>query len=194
MISETEPENEEKIWKTFLRKHWKMVAVFVVGAIIAFTGAILVYLWFVEEAQLTALVPATLDLWAMGHVISFILYLILWEILLIGIPVLIAVGAIYILWWNKIPEEERKVYKEKHLFGKRSKSTDGGQGVSFLVFIAFLIKIYLDGNWNEPFANWTFDYLVHSCIIAFIWIVIIIGIPLAIGGTLWLGYEMKKNS
>jgi hypothetical protein len=193
MMAEIESENDEKIWKKFLRKHWKMTSFFVIAASIAFIGVILVFLWFVGEAQLTNLIPTTLDLWTMGHFITFLLYLIFWEILLIGIPVLIVIGAIFYLWWKKLPDEEKNEYKDKHLFGKRSRRTEGGEGISFLIFIAFVIKIYLDGNWDTPFATWTFDYLIYSCITAFIWIIIIFGIPILIGVTLWLRYEIKKK-
>ena len=193
-MEEIELENDEKIWKKFLRKHWKICSLFVIGGILAFIGAILVYLWFVADAQLTGLVPETLGLWAMGHFISFILYLILWEVLLIGIPVIIVIVGIIFLWWKKLPDDERKEYKNKHLFGKRSTRTESGEGISFLVFIAFIIKIYLDGNWNVPFATWTFDYFVYSCIWSFIWVLIIFGIPITIGGTLWLFHEMRKKS
>ena len=186
MIAETESENDNKIWKIFLRKHWKMLVLFVVGAILASIGAILVYLWFVGDAQLTGLVPATLGLWAMGHSITFLLHLIFWEFIFIGIPVIIAEAVTYFLWWKKLPDDEKEEYKSEHLFGERSHRTEGGEGISFLVFIAFIIKIFLDGNWNVAFATWTFDYFVYSCIWAFIWVLIIFGIPIAIGGTWWL--------
>jgi hypothetical protein len=190
---EIESKNGEKIWKKFLRKHWKIFSLFVVGAILAFIGAVLVYLWFVTDAQLTGLVPETLGLWAMGHFITFLLYLILWEVLLIGIPIILAIVGIIFLWWKKLPDDERNEYKSEHLFGKRSTRTESGEGISFLVFIAFIIKIYLDGNWNVPFATWTFDYFVYSCIWAFIWVLIIFGIPMAIGVTWWIIHEMRKK-
>jgi len=41
MMAETESENGSEIWKEFLKKHWNMVALFVVGAILASVGAIL---------------------------------------------------------------------------------------------------------------------------------------------------------
>ncbi|MCK5261544.1 MAG: hypothetical protein KAJ44_05145 [Thermoplasmatales archaeon] len=185
-------ENGEKIWKIFLRKHWKMLVLFVVGAILASIGAILVYLWFVGDAQLTGLVPATLGLWTMGHFVTFLLHLIFWELLFIGVPVILAAVAGW-LWWKKLPDEERKEYRCGHLFGKRSHRTEGGEGISFLIFIAFIIKVYLDGNWNVPFATWTFDYLVYSCLWALIWILIIFGIPMALGGIWWIRHEMKKE-
>ena len=185
-------ENGEKIWKIFLRRHWKMLVLFLVGAILASIGAILVYLWFVGDAQLTGLVPATLGLWTMGHFITFLLYLILWEFLFIGIPVILAAVAGW-LWWKKLPDDEKKEYKRGHLFGKHSRRTDASGGISFLVFIVFIIKVYLDGNWNVPFATWTFDYLVYSCLWALIWVLIIFGIPMLIGGTWWIHHEMKKK-
>ena len=64
MMVETESENSEKIWKKFLRRHWKMLVFFVVAAALAIIGAIYVFLWFVGEAQVTGLVPTTLNLWS----------------------------------------------------------------------------------------------------------------------------------
>ena len=193
MMVETELENGEKIWKKFLRKHWNIIVLFVVGAILVSIGAIFVYLWVVGDAQLTGLIPATLGLWAMGHIVTFLLHLIFWEAILIGIPVILA-AVVGWLWWKKLPDDEKEEYKRGHLFGKRSRRTEGGEGISFLIFIVFIIKIYLDGNWNVAFATWTFDYLVYSCLWALIWVLIIFGIPIVIGGTWWLHREMKKKS
>lgn len=188
-----ESENGEKIWKKFFRKHWKMLVLFVVVAALAVFGAIYVFLWFVGDAQLTGLVPVTLNLWTMGHLVTFLLHLIFWEVLLIGIPVIIAIAAIYFLWWKRLPDKERKEYRSGHLFGKHSRRTDGGGAISLLVNIVFIIKIYLDGNWDVPFATWKFDYLVYSYLWALIWILIIFGIPIAIGAIWWIHHEMKKK-
>lgn len=193
-MEETGSENTEEIWKKFLRKHWKMIILFVIGAILALIGAILVFLWFVGDAQLTGLVPETLGLWTMKHLVTFVLHLIFWEVLYIGIPVIIAIAIIFFLWWKRLPDEEREEYKRKNLFGTGSRSTSGGQGISLVIFIAFIIKVFRDGKWNVPIADWTFDYLVYSYLRAFIWVVIIFGIPLAIGGIGWIFYKMKKNS
>ena len=190
---ELESEPDEKIWKKFLRKHWKMLVLFVGAAILAIAGAILVFLWFVGDAQVTSLVPATVGLWTIGYLVTFLLHLIFWEVLFIGIPVIITVAALYFLWWKKIPDEERKEYRRRHLFGKSSRRTDGGGAISLLVNIVFIIKVYLDGNWNVPFATWTFDYLVYSYLWALLWILIIFGIPILLGGTWWIGREMKKK-
>jgi hypothetical protein len=187
-------DNDEKIWLQFMKKHWKMFGLCILIAILAFIDAIYVFLWFVGEAQSIGLVPKLLSFWAMGHFLPFILHLIFWEFIYVGIPLIIAFAAIYFLWWKKLPDIERKEYREGHLFGKRSSRSDASGGFSFLIFIFFCIKVYLDGNWGVAISTWTLDYLVNSCVIAIFWIAIIFGIPILIGGTLWIRYEMKKKS
>jgi hypothetical protein len=174
--------------KKFMRKHWNMIAVFIAAGILAVIGAVYVFLWFVGNAQTTGLVPSTLGLWAMGNTVSFILHAIFWELLLIGIPV--AIGAILgWQWWKRLPEAEKKEY---HL-GKGSRSSRAGGAVSPLLFIAFAIKVYVDGNWNVAISSWTLDYVVGSMITILVWIVAIIAIPAIIGIIWWIRREMNKN-
>jgi len=192
MMGETESENGyeiPQIWKKFLRKHWNMLVLFVVGAILASTGAVLVFLWFLGDAQLTGLVPTTLDLWTMEYFVTFLLHVIFWEVLFIGVPVILAAVAGW-LWWKKLPDEEKKEY---HFFGTRSRATSGGGAIELLVFIAFCIKVFTDGNWNVAFATWTFDYLVYSYLSASFWVLIIFGIPIVLGVIWWIRHEMKKK-
>ena len=178
-------------WKKFLRKHWKIMAIFTVAAILIFTGAIYVFLWFVEQAQTTGLVPSNLGLWSMGNMVMFILHAIFWELLLIGIPTII-VAIVGWQWWKRIPEEEKK---EHHFSAKPSRSTSGGGGaISLLVWIAFLIKVYTDGNWNVAVATWTLDYLDSSLLSVLMWIIIIFGIPgIVIGLIWWIANKKGKN-
>ena len=190
MMAETASKNGKEIWKKFLTKHWNMVVLFVVGAILVSIGAILVYLRFVGDAQSTGLVPATLDLWTMGYIVTFILQLILSEALLIGVAITLA--AVALVWWKILPAEEREEYARAHLFGSK-KTSGGGGAINLLLFIAFCIKVFTDGNWNKAFATWTFDYLVYSYLSACIWVLIIFGVPMAIGGILWIIYKMKKK-
>ena len=188
MAGETVVENGSD-WKKFLRKHWNIVAVFVAAGILAFIGAVYVFLWFVGNAQSTGLVPATLNMWTMGNMVSFILHAIFWELVLIGIPV--AIGAILgWQWWKRLPDEEKK---EHNLFGKRSRSSRAGGAVSPLLFIAFAIKVYVDGNWNVAIASWTLDYVVGSMITILVWIVAIFAIPATIGVIWWIRHEMNKK-
>ena len=184
--------NDNKIWKKFLREHWQICVLFIVIAVFAAVGAIYVFLSFIGDAQLTGLIPETLGVWSMGYIVTFMLHLIFWEALFIGIPVVIVIAVIYFGWWKKLPEAERKEYKDGHLFGKRSTRSDGSGFISFLVFIVFIIKIWLDGNWGVAIATWEFDYLVHTCLWALVVVLVIFGIPMLIGGTWWIRHEMKK--
>ena len=176
-------------WKKFIRNHWNIVAIFVAAGILAVAGAVYIYLWFVGDAQSTGMVPSILGLWTMGNIVTFILHLIFWELIFIGIPA--GIGAVIgWQWWKRLPDEEKKEY---HFFSKRSRTTRGGGGISALFFIAFAIKVFIDGNWNTAIATWTLDYVVDSMILILIWTAIIFGIPAAIGIIWWIHHEMKKT-
>jgi hypothetical protein len=176
-------------WKKFIRRHWKIVAIFVAAGILALTGAVYVFLWFVGNAQSTLMIPSTLGLWTMNNVVTFILNAIFWELLFIGVPAIIGAVAGW-QWWKRLPDEERKEYQ---FSGKRSQTTRGEGGVSALFFIAFCIKVFIDGNWNVAIANWTLDYVVGSMISILIWSIIIFGIPATIGIPWWIHHEMNKK-
>ena len=187
-MAENASENGSEGWKKFLRKHWNMLALSAVTVILAAVGAVYVFLWFVGDAQSTGMVPATLNLWTMGNLVTFSLHLIFWELLLIGVPVALAAAAGW-LWWRKIPNEEKKEYR---FLGKRSRTTSGGSGISALFFIAFCIKVFIDGKWNVAIATWTFDYVVYSMLSILVWGLVIFGIPAAIGVIWWISHKMRK--
>jgi len=174
-------------WRSFMRRHWGAIAIFVLAGALAFAGAIYVFLWFVGNAQSSGMVPSTLGLWTMANLVTFILYAVFWELLLIGVPM--AIGALVgWLWWRRLPEEERLGYH----FGGRSRSASGSGGVSLLFFIAFCIKVFIDGKWNVPIATFTLDYVVGSMITILVWGLIILGIPAAIALAWWISREMRK--
>jgi hypothetical protein len=174
-------------WQLFLRKHWPAFALFITAAILTFAGAVYVFLWFTGNAQSTGLVPATLGMWTMGNSISFILHAIFWELILIGIPV--AVGAVIAWqWWKHLSEAEKM-----GLSWKRSKSRNAGGAISPLLFIAFALKVYLDGNWNVAISTYTLDYVVGSMVTILLWIVAIFAIPAIVGVVWWIRHEMTKK-
>jgi hypothetical protein len=179
---------EREDWRKFIREHWAIFAVFVVAGILAVAGAVYVFWWFTGNAQTIGLVPSTLDLWTMNHVLMFVLHLIFWELVLIGIPV--AVGAVLgWQWWKRLPEDERK----RHKFGRGSRSGNVGGAISPLLFIVFAIKVYVDGNWNTAISTWTLDYVVGSMVTILVWIAAIFAIPAIVGFVWWISHGMSKN-
>jgi hypothetical protein len=175
------------VWKSFLGKHWSAFVIFAVAGVLVVVGALYVFWWFVGDAQSSGLVPDLVGLWTMNNLIMFILNLVFYELIIIGIPVV--VGAMLgWQWWKRLPVEERMGYH----WSRRTRTTRGSEGGSLLLFIGFCIKVYLDGNWNVPIANFSLNYVVDSVILVLIWVAVIIGIPGAIFGIWWVRREMKK--
>jgi hypothetical protein len=176
-------------WGRFLRKHWNILAVIIAAGILAFISAVYVFLWFTGNVQSTGLVPSTLGLWTMNNLVSFILHAIFWELLFVGVPAIIATVVGW-QWWKKLPLEEKQEYR---LFGKSSRSNRVGGAISPLFFIAFAIKVYVDGNWNIAIASWKLDYVVGSLFTILLLIVAITAIPATIGLIWWVNHEMHKK-
>jgi hypothetical protein len=186
MIEQT-PTKTESDWALFVKKHKAAFAIFVTAAILAVAGAIYVFVWFVGNAQAIELVPADLGLWSMGHIVTFLLHAIFWELVLIGIPV--AVGAVIAWqWWKHLPDKN-----EYNLSGKPNKSNGAGGAFGPLLFIAFAIKVFIDGNWGVPIASWTVDYVVGSMVTIVLWIAAIFAIPAIIGVVWWIHHETTKK-
>ena len=186
MTERTQVEESSR-WSGFLRKHWVAFAAFIAAAILAVAGAVYVFVWFAGNALSTGLVPATLGIWTMGTSILFILHAVFWELVLIGIPV--AIGAILgWQWWKRVPDAEKS-----GLSWKRSKSRNAGGAISSLLFIAFAIKVYVDGNWNVAISTYTLDYVVGSMVTILLWIVAIFAIPAIVGVVWWIRHEMTKK-
>lgn len=170
-----------------MMRHWGAVAMLVLAGALTFAGAVYVFLWFVSSAQSSGLVPSALGFWTIGNLANFILYSIFWEVLLIGVPIIVAAVVVWRWWWKRLPEDERRAC---HL--RRGRSTGGSGGVSLLFFLAFCLKVYLDGKWNVPISAFTLDYIVNSMVTILVWVLVIFGIPIAIGVTWWIRHEMRK--
>jgi len=177
----------DEVQKKFLKRHWKMTIVMAVSFTAAVIVALLVFLSVVTNALETELVPAALGQWTVGYIITFMLNVIFWELVFVGSWVIPMVGAMY-WWYTQLPDEERKAWPQ------HSRREDG-DAISFLTGLAWLIIVWLDGRWNLAFQEWTFNDLVYSWISAFLWIMLIFGIPIAIIVIIWLiKGEMKKKT
>lgn len=161
-------------WKKFLRRHWRMTLVMIGAAAAAAIVALVVFLWFVADAQATGLVPVALGQWTVGSFFAFVLNLILWELVLVGSWAILAAIAVYALWYRKLAAEERKEYEGGP---RRRRLAGGGGGFSFFVWVMWLIVVWTDGKWDLAFQTWTFDEWVYSWLAAGLWALLIVGIP-----------------
>ncbi|MFW9911649.1 MAG: hypothetical protein ACFFEU_04205, partial [Candidatus Thorarchaeota archaeon] len=138
-------------------------------------------------AQATGLLPSVLGEFTVGYFITFILHMIFWELVLVGSWVLVVVAAIYFLWYKQLPEEEQDITREKR--GRREE----GDAFGFIVAVFWLIIVWIDGRWNLAFESWTLNDWVYSWIAAFLWVLLIFGIPIAIYFFYWISQEMRKE-
>jgi hypothetical protein len=191
MTTATTVTNDSKDWMRFLRNHWYILVLFIIGVVSAAVGAVYVFLWYTANAQASSLVPKTLALWTMGNVLTFILNLVFWELVLVGVPVII-VAVVGWMWWRRLPDGKKSEY---HISDSRPRSTSGSSGIfSVLFWIAFSIRVYFEGNWNVPVSTWTLDYFVYTGAWTLIWMLVIFGIPASVIGILWwISHERTRK-
>ena len=175
-----------KAWKEFVRRHWKITLLMVGGIAVAAVAALFVFLWVVANAQATGLVPSGLGEWTVGYVLTFILNVILWELILVASWVIPVALAVVFLWYLKLPAEERRAYEGGP---RRGRAAGGSGGISFFVGLVWFVIVWTDGRWNLAFKDWTFNDLVYSWIAAGLVVLLIVGIPALI----YLGWSLRRN-
>jgi len=184
MESSKEPSNEA--WKKFLRRHGKATLSFIGAIAVAAIVAIYVFLRVVADAQTTGLVPVMFGEWTVGYLFTFVLTLILWELVFLVSWAGPAAAVVYLQWYKKLPEEERNEYEGG---SHRGRSARRDNGFSFFVGLVWLIIVWTTGRWNLAFQAWTFNDLVFSLLTAFLRVLLIVGIL----GTMYVIGFLRKD-
>ncbi len=161
-----------------------MAIALVVGILVVVIAAIHVFLWVVNDAQLTGLVPAMLGDWTVGFLLTFILHLIFWELVLVGIGSVLVALIVYFGWYQRLPLKERKGYEKSS-----RKSGDSG-GVSFFASLLWLGIVWFSGLWNKPFQNWSFNEWVYTWLTAW---GIVLGIVFILGAA-YVIYALNQRT
>jgi hypothetical protein len=189
----------KEFFRSLLRKYWYLIVLFAIGLVGAFIGAILVE-WEVINGY--GVGSWYFNDFSVGAIILFCLLSIGWIILLVGLPFLGYICLVLGVWWltlspenkgtlkNWIKEEERKDKKREHR-KKKAKQGGGTSGISAITTLAFLIIVFIDGNWFVTFANLPFSYFVYTYLLGLVWIVGIAGVVFAIVGIFWLMGKIK---
>ncbi|MHA1909153.1 MAG: hypothetical protein ACW98Y_17795 [Candidatus Thorarchaeota archaeon] len=175
----TDEEMFDEVDRKFMRKHWKTMSVFGVIGGAAIVVGLFVLTWFLATAQATGFVPAALGQWSVGIVINFILHLIFWELLLVGSWVAVLGAAIGYRWYKTLTDEEKEGKPKR---GKREHSDAFG----FFFGLLWLIVVWFDNRWNLAFESWTINDWIYSCLAAFGWGALIIGIPVLLYFVWWV--------
>jgi hypothetical protein len=181
--------NDEQFWKEEIKNHWKILILCAVIIAILIIIAVNVLIWQIQTSAIGNYGSATFDQWSLQWIVIFVIMLILWELLFIGVPAGLIFGLGGYLWWKRLPDEERTKLKEQQSTHKKARR---GCGLGFFIFIAYCIYIAIDGNFSTPFGNKPYSYWVYSYLLTIGWLLIIIGIPMAIIGLIYLRYWLKK--
>ena len=182
-MSENEEVSDETFWKGKLRKHKNALFILIIAGICVFIGFILVMLWVIEANPFVDPRTYGFNTWTLNYVVGIMILMVLWELLLVGVPVALFFGLGGYLWWRGLPEEEKQEMKErdkKKRSHKAEKYGGGGGGFSFIMFIAYCIYIAVDGNYNAQFGSRPYTYWLYSYMLTFMWIFIVLGVPTAI--------------
>ena len=173
--------SEEQYWKKKIKEHMLLFIVVIIAAAVAFIGALLVIIWFIETSPIGAQGTALIGDWSLDWIVGFYILIILWELLFVGLPAGLFFGVGGYIWWSRLSDEEKTEYKAREKKNKhRKRNAGGGGGGSFLMFIAYCIYMGVQGNYYAPFSSQPYSYWIYGMFYTLMWMFIIIGIPVCV--------------
>jgi hypothetical protein len=178
--------NEEvirkKFWTKKLKEHSKAFAVCITAVIVAFIAALLVLIWFISTSPIGNYGLATIDLWTLDWIIGFLIQYTLWALLFVGAPSALFFGLGGYLWWRSLPEEEKQEFKEreKREKARRKEKYGGSGGFGLIQFIGYALYHLIKGTNNVTFGSLPYTYWLSTWFLTFMWIFIVLGIPIVI--------------
>ena len=173
--------SEEQYWKKKIKEHMPLFIIIIIAAVVAFIGALVVIIWFIETSPIGAQGTALIGDWSLDWIVGFYILIILFELLFVGIPAGLFFGVGGYIWWKRLPEEEKAEYKAREKKNKhRKRNASGSGGGGFLMFIAYCIYMGIQGSYYAPFSSQPYSYWVYGMFYTLMWMFIIFGIPICI--------------
>ncbi|MFX1498441.1 MAG: hypothetical protein ACFFBH_13020 [Promethearchaeota archaeon] len=190
---------KESIWPGMIKKYWYALLIYVIGFIGAIVGVILVFLRYIADPGIAGGGTWTFADFSVGALVLWCIFLILWELLLVGLPILAYVVIVSVIFWFIVlPEEDKTTIKSRERKERRKvKKSRGGSGAAgFLFFIAFIIVLAIDGHlfttFGGPLAQ-PYTYYIFAYLVGVFWTIIVLGIPVLIIVIAYYGYKESKK-
>lgn len=178
-----------QFWRDAIKKHWKIMILAIIAIVSLCVVAVWVFIWHIETSFIGDFGKATFNEWSLDWVVRFMIVLILWELLFVGIPAGLIFGLGGYIWWKGLPQDEKSMFKKQET---KSNKRKGAGGFGIVIFIFYCIYIALDGNYTAPFGSQHYSYWVYSYILTVLWILLIAGIPAVIVGLYYLKKWLNK--
>ncbi len=173
--------SEKQFWKGIWSEYRTPFIVVILAGICAIIGALLVFFWFIRITPLGYYGNATIGLWRMNWVVGFMILLILFELLIVGVPAGLFFGLGGYLWWRNLTPEKKQFFKDREKKQThRKQEYGGGGGFGFFMFIFYCIYLAFDGHYNAPFGSEPYTYWIYAWFLTIMWLLIYVGIPAAI--------------
>lgn len=177
-MEENKEIKEEDFWKTKIKKHINAFIIAVIAGAIAIIGAVIVLIWFINTSNFGAQGTASFNDWTIAWIWGFFFFLILWELLFVGIAAAVFFGVGGYLWWKKLSDDEKQEFKDHRK--KEKKRRGGGAGGSFFMFVAYTVYLAVQGELHTTFGTYSYSYWIFAYLWTIAWILIVLGIPAAI--------------
>lgn len=175
----------EQFWKDKIKEHWLAFTLCIIGGICCVIGAVIVLIWFMETTPIGLYGEATFDQWSLNWMVGFIILLVLWELLFVGLPAGLVFGLGGWLWWSRLPLDERQEIKDFNNRGdKKRKHRNISGAFNIFLFISFCIYMIINGSYFAEFGSQPYSYWLYSYLQTIAWLLIIFGIPGAIIGVI----------
>lgn len=191
--------SEESFWMGMIKKHWYVLIIYGIALAGLIAGGFIV-LWKYIESWSYSILPSgpnsTFDEFSLGIFVLWIIWLILWELLYVWLPVIgYCIIVTVILWYKIIPEEDKQAIKsrEKKEKKKTKKAAGGSGGAGFLFFLVFMLVVYIDGNYWTLAGNLNYSYYLYAYLVGMFWVFIVLGIPFLIIIIIYVCKKWRKT-
>ncbi|MHA2288118.1 MAG: hypothetical protein ACXABG_04960 [Promethearchaeota archaeon] len=183
----SEEVSDEQFWKNKMKEYKWIFIVVIIAVAVIIAGVILVLIWYIETSPIGRQGDALIGEWRLDWVVGFMIQIILWELLIVGLPTGLFFGVGGYIVWSRLSDEKKEEFKardKKKTHRKRDAGSGGGG--SLFMFIAYCIYMGLQPSasygsmYNAPFNSQPYSYWIYAGLYTFMWIVIIIGVPVCI--------------